>query len=265
MARAGTTTGEHLGTMLAQHVRTFAAGRGRLLLQAAPMNGVSSARQWRRFATSSIAMAAAHPFSLPSGELAGAATLLSRHFAPTLRPETLGHEHQQMESLALLIRGGYLRQSSAGHFTLLPNGLRVVKKIEKIIDDEMQLVCDGKVLGWGQQHCFEAHIDANRPPQIGASRVEMPTMLSTALWHKSGRLETMGSELYKLRDRRGSEYILAPTCEEEVTKLIGDEIHSWRHLPVRVYQISKCDIPRHESVHLLIYDPSFLCSNKASR
>lgn len=63
--------------------------------------------------------------------------------------------------------------------------------------------------------------------------------MSSALWHKSGRVETMGSELYKLNDRKGSEYILAPTFEEEITKLVGEEVHSWRNLPVKVYQTSR--------------------------
>ncbi|MCO5562827.1 hypothetical protein L7F22_016462 [Adiantum nelumboides] len=69
--------------------------------------------------------------------------------------------------------------------------------------------------------------------------MELPSLLSSSLWHKSGRFNTMASELYKVMDRRGSEYILAPTFEEEVTKLVGDEVHSWRNLPVKVYQISR--------------------------
>lgn len=136
---------------------------------------------------------------------------LSQHFVPTLRAEESGHEH--VESVIRLLRGGYIRQSSSGFFTLLPNGLRIVKKIERMIDGEMA--------------------------GIGASKLEMPIVLSSALWHKSGRFDTMGSELYRLKDRRGTEFVLGPTYEEEITRLVGDEVHSWRQLPVKVYQITQ--------------------------
>lgn len=136
---------------------------------------------------------------------------LSKHFVPTLRQE--GSSAEQQEGFSLLIRGGYIRQSSSGIYTLLPNGLRMVKNIERIIDSEMQ--------------------------QIGASKIELPSLLPGASWHKSGRYETMGAELYKVKDRRGSEFVVAPTCEEEITKLVGDDVHSWRQLPVKLYQISK--------------------------
>ncbi|PWN34114.1 class II aaRS and biotin synthetase, partial [Meira miltonrushii] len=135
---------------------------------------------------------------------------LSKQFTPTLKAEQIGNE--QVESVGLLMRGGYIRQSSSGFFTLLPNGYRMVKKIERLIDEEMEA--------------------------IGASRLEMPTMLSSNLWHKSGRFETMGSELYKLKDRKQTEFILAPTFEEEVTKLIGEEVQSYKQLPIKVYQIT---------------------------
>ncbi|KOS15671.1 prolyl-trna synthetase [Malassezia pachydermatis] len=74
---------------------------------------------------------------------------------------------------------------------------------------------------------------------IRASRIEMPQILSSTLWHKTGRVRAMGSELFRLKDRRGAEMILAPTHEEEVTKLIGAEIDSAKALPVRVYQIGR--------------------------
>ncbi|MCO5566048.1 hypothetical protein L7F22_019723 [Adiantum nelumboides] len=135
---------------------------------------------------------------------------LSKQFIPTLKAEQIGNE--QVESVGLLVRGGYIRQSSSGFFTLLPNGYRMIKKIERLIDEEMEV--------------------------IGASRLEMPTMLSSNLWHKSGRFDTMGSELYKLKDRKQTEFILAPTFEEEVTKLIGEEVQSYKQLPIKVYQIT---------------------------
>lgn len=116
------------------------------------------------------------------------------------------------ESLSMLLRGGYIRQSSSGIFTFLPPGLKLLKKIETIIAEEM---------------------DA-----IDASRIDMPTLLSNKLWKKSGRDEAMGSELYRLKDRKGGEFLLGPTYEEEVTKLVGGEVHSYKQLPVKVYQMS---------------------------
>ncbi|KAK0560479.1 hypothetical protein OC844_003732 [Tilletia horrida] len=88
----------------------------------------------------------------------------------------------------------------------------MVQKLQKIIEEEME--------------------------GIGACRIEMPALLSSALWKKTGRWTTMGSELYRLQDRRGSEYLLGPTHEEEVTRLVSDEVHSGRALPVRVFQIT---------------------------
>ncbi|UZJ55387.1 hypothetical protein CBS101457_004707 [Exobasidium rhododendri] len=136
---------------------------------------------------------------------------LSSQWMPTLRSDALSDEH--LDSVKLLLQGGYIRQSSSGFYTFLPLGLRVLRKIETLVDEEME--------------------------KIGACKLELPTLLSSSLWHKSGRVEAMGSELYRLKDRKGSEYILAPTFEEEITKLVGDEIHSWRNLPVKVYQTTR--------------------------
>ncbi|KDN52111.1 prolyl-tRNA synthetase [Tilletiaria anomala UBC 951] len=138
---------------------------------------------------------------------------LSRLFLPTFNAESLSTSKAALPSLGLLLRGGFARQSSAGIYTLLPMGLRVVQKISAIIEDEMN--------------------------GIGASRLEMPTLLSSALWYKSGRWKSMGSELFRLKGRGGSEYLLAPTHEEEVTRLVADEVQSHRQLPVKVYQITR--------------------------
>lgn len=140
-------------------------------------------------------------------------TLLSRRFVPTVKADAIGAHGNDLESLKLLIRGGYIRQSSSGIFTLLPNGLRLARKVEAIVTEEMD--------------------------RIGASRLEMPMLLSSSLWHKSGRFDTMGSELYKLTDRKGSQFVLAPTFEEEVTNMVGEAVHSWRQLPVRLYQVTR--------------------------
>ncbi|PVZ96572.1 hypothetical protein BB558_007509 [Smittium angustum] len=112
----------------------------------------------------------------------------------------------------LLTRAGYIRQSSSGTFTLLPIGQRVIEKISAIIDSEMK--------------------------NIGAQRLTMPSLLLTPAWKKSKRFQRLGDELFKLSDRKGTEYILGPTYEEEITSIIANEILSYRKLPLRLYQIS---------------------------
>lgn len=117
------------------------------------------------------------------------------------------------DALEMLLRGGYIAQSSSGVFTFLPNGLLLLRRVESIIEEEMA--------------------------SINASRLEMPTLLSNKLWKKSGRDAAMGSELYRLKDRKGSQWVLAPTHEEEVTKVVGSTVQSYKQLPVKVYQITR--------------------------
>ncbi|KAI3620338.1 hypothetical protein CBS9595_002305 [Malassezia furfur] len=137
---------------------------------------------------------------------------LSTVYNPTL-PAAATDSLDTIDSLKLLLRGGYVRQSASGTYSYLPTGLRMLNKITRVIDEEME--------------------------SIGASRIEMPQLLPSALWHKTGRVQAMGSELFRFKDRRGTEMILAPTHEEEVTKLIGADVESHRALPVRVYQIGR--------------------------
>ncbi|ORY75468.1 hypothetical protein BCR37DRAFT_341509, partial [Protomyces lactucae-debilis] len=111
----------------------------------------------------------------------------------------------------LLIETGFIRPANAGIFTLLPYGQRVVDKLEERIDQAMQ--------------------------SIGASKLAMPTLQSKSLWQKTGRWAN--PELYKLADRKGSEYCLAPTHEECVTKLVSHEVNGYKQLPVRVYQMTR--------------------------
>lgn len=138
---------------------------------------------------------------------------LSTYFQPTHKASSTAPGDDTLASLQLLLRGGYIRSSSGGVFTLLPNALRIVRKLTAIIDSELHA--------------------------IGASRLAMPTLLPAKLWRQTGRYEIMGSELYKLRDRRDSDYVLGPTHEEEVTRLVAGEVESDRQLPVRVYQITR--------------------------
>ncbi|KAJ1032805.1 hypothetical protein NDA18_001529 [Ustilago nuda] len=139
---------------------------------------------------------------------------LSTHFSPTLKPsQTSTSDSSLLPSLELLLRGGYMRPSSSGIFTLLPNSLRLISKIQSIIDRELA--------------------------SISCTRLSLPSLLPSTLYHVTNRYTLIGSELYKLQDRKQSEFLLAPTHEEEITKLVSSEIESDRQLPLRLYQITR--------------------------
>ncbi|KAF9889230.1 hypothetical protein FE257_007543 [Aspergillus nanangensis] len=112
----------------------------------------------------------------------------------------------------LLIRGGFLRQAYSGIFHMLPLGLRVQDKLERLIDKHMG--------------------------SLGASKVSLSSISSQELWEHSGRLKE-GSEVFRFLDRKESRFLLAPTHEEEITTLVGSLTKSYRDLPLRVYQISR--------------------------
>lgn len=111
------------------------------------------------------------------------------------------------------MRAGFLRQAHSGIFHLLPLGLRVQDKIEKLIDKHMQ--------------------------RIGASKVSLSSLSSQHLWEKSGRLDGRNKELFQLKDRKDAKYLLAPTHEEEITTIVKNAVHSYKDLPLRLYQISR--------------------------
>ncbi|TKY86990.1 hypothetical protein EX895_003667 [Sporisorium graminicola] len=183
----------------------------------------SSRQRLRTFANSSV-LASTSQHSLPQTPSRLARKQLeplrlSTHFSPTQKAsqssssssgETANDD--PLPSLQLLLRGGYIRSSSSGVFTLLPNALRIIRKITTIIDQELSA--------------------------ISATRLALPNLLPSKLWHQTGRYSVMGSELYKLRDRKDSEFVLGPTHEEEVTKLVAHEIDSDRQLPLRLYQVT---------------------------
>jgi len=116
-----------------------------------------------------------------------------------------------LESHAFLLRGGYARQVANGIYTLLQPGLRVVRKIERIVREEMD--------------------------RIGGQEILMPVVLPKELWEESGRYESVGSELLRFADRTGHGMILAMTHEEAVVSLCRNEIKSHAQLPFMVYQI----------------------------
>lgn len=132
----------------------------------------------------------------------------SKVFIPTLREMP---SDAQVISHALLVRAGYIRQVSAGIYTYLPLANRVLEKIKSIMREEFA--------------------------EIGATEFLAPALLNAELWQESGRYETYGSDLYKLKNRDGSAFILGPTHEETVTLLVRNELTSYKQLPMSMYQI----------------------------
>ena len=133
---------------------------------------------------------------------------LSGYFLPTLR-ETPGEA--QIVSHRLMLRAGMVRQASAGIFSWLPLGFRVLKKIEAIVHEEMQAA--------------------------GAQPVLMPTLQLADLWRESGRYDAYGPEMLRIRDRHGRDMLYGPTNEEQITQIVRDDIRSYRDLPRNLYHI----------------------------
>ena len=131
---------------------------------------------------------------------------LSRLFFTSLRDNPAEAE---MPSHRLLVRAGYIRQLGAGIYSLLPLGLRVSRRIEQVIREEM---------------------DA-----IGGQEMEMPVVHPADLWKESGRYAKIGPELLRFKDRSGRDMVLAMTHEEVVTDLLRDLVKSYRQLPAIVY------------------------------
>ncbi|KAF1930865.1 prolyl-tRNA synthetase [Didymella exigua CBS 183.55] len=135
---------------------------------------------------------------------------LSKFWTPTAGQNQ--QEGEQDESHALLVRGGYLRQAHSGVFHLLPLGLRVQNKLEALIDKHME--------------------------SIGASKTSLSSITTEELWKQSGRYSA-NSELLRLKDRKDSGFLLSPTHEEEITSLVASMVHSYKDLPLRLYQTGR--------------------------
>jgi len=132
----------------------------------------------------------------------------SKMFIPTLREIPADAE---VTSHRLLLRAGYIRQTSSGVYSFLPLGKKVLKKIEDIIREEMDYT--------------------------GANELLMPTLQQAELWQESQRWFSYGSELMRIRDRHNREFALGPTHEEVITSLVRDELSSYKKLPLTLYQI----------------------------
>ena len=114
-------------------------------------------------------------------------------------------------SQQLMIRAGMIKKLAAGVYTYMPMGLRVIRKIENIVREEMV--------------------------RSGAVELLMPIVQPAELWVESGRWEKYGPELLRFKDRHQRDFVIQPTSEEVITDIARQEITSWRQLPVNLFQI----------------------------
>ena len=133
---------------------------------------------------------------------------LSSLFLRTLREDPADAE---VESHRLLVRAGYIRRAAPGVFSWLPLGLMVKTKIEQIVREEMAAA--------------------------GAQEVFFPALLPKEPYETTGRWEEYGDNIFRLKDRKGADYLLAPTHEEVFTLLVKDLYNSYKDLPLSIYQI----------------------------
>ena len=133
----------------------------------------------------------------------------SRLFAPTLRDAPADAE---AASHKLLLRAGLARQLYSGHYSMLPLGWKVHEKVAQIVREEMNT--------------------------IGGQEFLLPAMHPSTLWETSGRLEVMGEEMFRLKDRKGADLALGMTAEEVFTT-ISTELRSYKQLPQIWYQVQK--------------------------
>src|SRR5690606_32560058 len=151
---------------------------------------------------------------IPTGRVAAARRLrdvlirMSSLFLRTLREDPADAE---VPSHRLLVRAGYIRRAAPGGYTWLPLGKRVLDRVAKVVHDEMHA--------------------------IGAQEVHFPALLPREPYEASGRWSAYGDDIFRLKDRRGVEYLLAPTHEELFTLLVKDMLGSYKDFPVILYQV----------------------------
>jgi prolyl-tRNA synthetase len=132
----------------------------------------------------------------------------SKLFIPTLKESPADAE---VISHKLMVRAGMIRQLASGIYSILPLGLRVLRKVEKIIREEID--------------------------QIGGQEVFLPSIQPAELWVESKRWDFYGKELLRIKDRHNREFCYGPTHEEVITDIVRKEIKSYRQLPILMYQI----------------------------
>ena len=135
-------------------------------------------------------------------------TRMSTLFLRTLRDDPADAE---VASHRLLVRAGFIRREAPGVFAWLPLGLRVLRRIEHVVREEMVAA--------------------------GSQEVHFPALLPREPYEAAGRWTEYGPELFKLQDRKGADYLLAPTHEEVFTLLVKDLYASYKDLPVNLFQI----------------------------
>jgi len=134
--------------------------------------------------------------------------LFSRLLIPTLKENPAEAE---AVSHRLLLRAGMIRKLASGIYNYLPLGLRVLRKVERIVREEMD--------------------------RAGAQEVLLPAVQPAELWQESSRWQVYGKELLRFKDRHGRDCCFGPTHEEVITDLVRKEVHSYRQLPLNLYQI----------------------------
>ena len=133
---------------------------------------------------------------------------LSRYFLSILRDTP---KEAEIVSHRLMLRAGLIRQQSAGIYSWLPLGLRVLEKINKIVREEQN--------------------------RTGANEVLMPTIQSADLWRESGRYEAYGKEMLRITDRHDRDMLYGPTNEEMITDIFRSSVRSYKNLPLNLYHI----------------------------
>ena len=133
---------------------------------------------------------------------------LSRYFMPVLRDAP---KDAEIVSHQLMLRTGMIKQTAAGIYSWLPNGLRVLQKISQIVREEQN--------------------------RAGAIEILMPTIQSADLWRESGRYEAYGKEMLRITDRHDRDVLFGPTAEEVVTVILRDSVKSYKELPRNLYNI----------------------------
>ena len=133
---------------------------------------------------------------------------LSRYLLPALKNDPA---EAQIVSHRLMLRAGMIRQEAAGIYAWLPLGLRVLRNVERIVREEMDLA--------------------------GGVELLMPTLQLADLWRESGRYDAYGPEMLRITDRHERELLYGPTNEEMVTEIFRSYVSSWRSLPLNLYQV----------------------------
>ncbi|MCL6283157.1 proline--tRNA ligase [Ruegeria sp. 2012CJ41-6] len=133
---------------------------------------------------------------------------LSRYFLPVLKENP---SEAQIVSHRLMLRAGMIKQASAGIYSWLPLGFKVLRKIENIVHEEQA--------------------------RAGHIAIQMPVMQSADLWRESGRYEAYGQEMLRMKDRHDRDMLFTPTAEELVTDIFRSHVSSYKDLPLTLYQI----------------------------